>query len=127
MTQVVLEDFEGGMKLPWNQAFGDSTLQVVANPALADSTLDPLLINESAEVGSYDKVEGKAYSLLIAVLDDTLDLSTMNKFTVQVFASKATSFILNWKEPDKLSRKNRTLRLPIDGLSIPLISVLQRT
>ena len=93
MTQVVLEDFEGGMKLPWNQAFGDSTLQVVANPALADSTLDPLLINESAEVGSYDKVEGKAYSLLIAVLDDTLDLSTMNKFTVQVFASKATSFI----------------------------------
>ena len=109
MTQVVLEDFEGGMKLPWNQAFGDSTLQVVANPALADSTLDPLLINESAEVGSYDKVEGKAYSLLIAVLDDTLDLSTMNKFTVQVFASKATSFILKLEGTGQAIEKKQNI------------------
>ncbi|MBK7873253.1 MAG: T9SS type A sorting domain-containing protein [Saprospiraceae bacterium] len=88
-AQVVIEDFEGGPKLTWNP-FGDGTFNgAVANPPDAD----PLGINPSAEVGSYTKSGEHAFSLLIAVLDQPLDLTTNNKFKIQVNAPVATSFI----------------------------------
>lgn len=89
-SQTVLEDFEGGAKLNWNMGIGDSTLVVVDNPAGGDT----LGINSSAKVGSYTKVAGKAYSLLIAVLPQPLDLSTNNQFRIQVKSPVKTAFIL---------------------------------
>lgn len=88
--QTVLEDFENGAALPWNADFGDSTLTVVANP----DTLDFLGINPSDSAGSYTKVSGSAFSLLVAVLDQPLDLSTNNRFTIQVNSPVASSFIM---------------------------------
>ncbi len=52
------------------------------------------MINASAEVGSYIKEEGKAFSLLIAELDNPLDLSTNNQFRIMVNAPVASAFIL---------------------------------
>lgn len=88
-SQVIYEDFEGGPKLNWNP-FGDGTFNgAVANPPDAD----PLGINPSAEVGSYTKSGEHAFSLFIAVLDQPMDLTTNNKFTIQINAPVATSFI----------------------------------
>jgi len=89
-AQVVLEDFENGAALPWNADFGDSTLTVVENPEGQDT----LMINPSDSVGSYTKVSGTGFSLLIAVLDEPLDLSTNNRFTIQVNAPVRSGFIL---------------------------------
>ena len=89
-AQVVLEDFENGAALPWNADFGDSTLTVVENPEGQDT----LMINPSDSVGSYTKVSGTGFSLLIAVLDEPLDLSTNSRFTIQVNAPVRSAFIL---------------------------------
>lgn len=86
--QEVLENFEGGALLPWNAA--DGTFEVVDNPPDQDT----LEINPSAQVGSYTKAEGAAFSLLIAQLDNPLDLTTNNQFRIQVNAPVKTSFIL---------------------------------
>ena len=90
MSQVVLEDFEGGAQLSWNESLGDGAFMVVDNPPGQDT----LMINDSDQVGSYTKEEGAAFSLLIAVLDQPLDLTTDNQFRIQVNAPVATSFIL---------------------------------
>lgn len=89
---TVLEDFEGGSKIGWNTDFGDGVFTVVDNPAVADPGLDPNNINPSAQVGSYVKGE-TGFSLLISILDDSLDLTTNNRFTMQVYAPVASSFI----------------------------------
>lgn len=90
-SQTVLEDFEGATsKLPWNVGAGDSVLTVVNNPAGGDT----LGLNPSAKVGSYTKVKGKGYSLLIANLTAPLNLSTNNQFRIQVKAPVRTSFLL---------------------------------
>ncbi len=88
MTQVVLEDFEGGAKLPWNAVEG--TYSVVNNVAGGDV----LGINSSAKAGSYTKKAGSAYSLFLAELPTALDLSTNNLFKIQVKAAAATNFLL---------------------------------
>jgi hypothetical protein len=85
---VVLEDFEGGAKLPWNAVEG--TYAVVNNAAGGDI----LGINSSAKAGSYTKKAGSAYSLFLAELPTALDLSTNNLFKIQVKASAATNFLL---------------------------------
>ncbi|MEZ5038774.1 MAG: T9SS type A sorting domain-containing protein [Saprospiraceae bacterium] len=90
---VVLEDFENGAALPWNGSFGDGVFTVVENPAIADTLNDPLMINRSDSCGSYMKEEGKSFSLLIAVMDTPMDLTTMNKFKIQVNAPVASSFL----------------------------------
>ena len=91
--QTVLEDFENGASLPWNGSFGDGVFTVVENPAVMDTLQDPLMINRSDSCGSYMKEEGKAFSLLIAVMDNPMDLSTNNKFKLQVNAPVATSLL----------------------------------
>jgi hypothetical protein len=88
--QVVLEDFEDGARLPWNASFGDGVFEVVDNPPFGDT----LGINGSAKAGAYTKEAGRAFSLLIAVLDEPLDLSLNNQFRIQVKAPVRTSFIL---------------------------------
>lgn len=90
-AQVVYEDFEGGANLPWNADFGDGVFNgAVPNPP--DS--DPLGINSSDECGSYTKSGEHAYSLLIAVLDEPIDLSVNNQFKIQINAPVASQFIL---------------------------------
>ncbi len=92
-AQIVYEDFEGGPKLNWNP-FGDGTFNgAVENPAIAIPEADPLGINPGGEVGSYTKEAGRAFSLLIAVLDEPMDLSVNNKFTIQVNAPVASAMI----------------------------------
>lgn len=89
-SQVVLEDFEGATpKLPWNNPGGDSVLTVVNKP----TTGDTLNINPSLKVGSYTKVAGKGYSLLIATLAQPLNLTTDNQFRIQVRSKVRTSFL----------------------------------
>lgn len=88
MAQVVLEDFEGGAKLPWNAIEGQYS--VVDNPA-GGNTLN---LNSSAKVGSYTKKAGSSYSLFLAELPTALDLSTNNQFKIQVKAAVASAFIL---------------------------------
>lgn len=91
--QTVLEDFENGASLPWNGSFGDGVFTVIENPAVADTIQDPLMINRSDSCGSYAKEEGRAFSLLIAVMDNPMDLSTDNKFKIQINAPVATSLL----------------------------------
>lgn len=88
MAQVVLEDFEGGAKLPWNAIEGQYS--VVDNPA-GGNTLN---LNSSTKVGSYTKKAGSSYSLFLAELPTALDLSTNNQFKIQVKAAVASAFIL---------------------------------
>ncbi|MEL7119011.1 MAG: T9SS type A sorting domain-containing protein [Bacteroidota bacterium] len=90
---TVLEDFENGSQIGWNATFGDGVFQVVENPLKQDTLADPLMINPSDSVGSYTKDSTAAFSLLISVLDDSLDLSTNNKFTIQVYSPVATSLL----------------------------------
>lgn len=90
---IIYEDFEGGPKLNWNP-FGDGTFSgAVDNPAIASPEIDPLGINSMGQVGSYTKQEGRAFSLLIAVLAQPMDLSVNNKFTIQVNAPVASAMI----------------------------------
>jgi hypothetical protein len=88
-AQTVYDDAEGN-QLPWAEAFGDGVYNGrVDNPP----DQDPLGINASPTVNSYTKSAEHAYSLLIAVLDDPIDLSVNNQFRVQVNAPVGTQFI----------------------------------
>ncbi|AEE49015.1 T9SS type A sorting domain-containing protein [Haliscomenobacter hydrossis] len=88
MAQVVLEDFEGGAKLPWTAL--DGTYSSIDNPAGGNT----FGVNSSAKVGSYTKKAGAGYSLFLAELPTALDLSTNNLFKIQVKAAVASAFIL---------------------------------
>ncbi len=89
VAQVIWDDAEGN-RLPWAESFGDGVYNGrVANPM----GQDPLGINPSDSVNSYTKSDMQPYSLLIAVLSDSLDLSVNNQFTVQVNSPVATQFI----------------------------------
>ncbi|HFA48155.1 MAG TPA: hypothetical protein ENJ95_03965, partial [Bacteroidetes bacterium] len=85
-SQVVYEDFEA-TPLEWNP-FGDGIFNgVIDNP-------DPNAVNGSAKVGSYTKSDMHAFSLLIAFVDPAMDLSTMNQFSIDVYAPVATQVLL---------------------------------
>lgn len=92
-SQVVLEDFEGGAKLPWNAIEGSFT--VTDNPVGGDI----LGINSSSKVGQYTKKAGSAFSLFLAELTTPLDLSVNNQFKIKVKAPVATAFILKLEGP----------------------------
>jgi hypothetical protein len=88
-AQVVYDDAEG-TTLPWAESFGDGVYNGrVANPP----DQDPLEINASTMVNSYTKSNEHAYSLLIAVLTDPIDLSVNNQFKIQVNSPVASQFI----------------------------------
>lgn len=93
ISQVVLEDFEGGAKLPWNAAEG--TFAVVDNPSGGDT----LRINSGGKVGSYTKKAGAAYSLFLAELPQPLDLSVNNQFRIMVKAAVPSAFIFKLEGP----------------------------
>ena len=84
---VVLEDFEGDSGITW-EAVNGTYNGVVTNPE--DSTG----ANPSANVGSYTKSGENAFSLFVGNFSDSLDLTTNNRFTIQVNAEAATSFIM---------------------------------
>lgn len=85
-AQVVYEDFEGTL-LNWNP-FGDGVFNgAVENP-------DVTGINTSAMAGSYTKSTEHSYSLLIAVLDEPIDLSVNNEFHIMVNAPVASQILL---------------------------------
>ena len=104
--QVVLEDFEGGAKMPWRAA--DGTLAIVDNPAGGDT----LRINSGGKVGAYTKQADRSYSLLIAELPQPLDLSTNNKFRIMVKAPKVTNFILKLEGGGDFIEETRRIAVP---------------
>ncbi|CAH1000680.1 hypothetical protein LEM8419_01814 [Neolewinella maritima] len=84
---VVLEDFETDSGITW--VAGNGTYNgVVDNPQ------DSIGPNLSPNVGSYTKSGEHAFSLFTGTFADSLDLSTNNRFTIQVYAGAATSFIM---------------------------------
>ncbi|HHM21291.1 MAG TPA: T9SS type A sorting domain-containing protein [Bacteroidetes bacterium] len=85
-SQIVYEDFEG-TPLEWNP-FGDGVFNgVIDNP-------DPNFVNNSAKAGSYTKSDMHAYSLLIAILPNPMDLSVMNQFSIDIYSPVATQVLL---------------------------------
>ena len=82
MKAQINETFEtgGAAPLPWTAADG-KYLGVVNNPK-------PDAINSSAKCGGYIKSGLAEYSLFIATLPTALNLTTNNKFTVQIHANR---------------------------------------
>lgn len=76
------ETFEtgGATPLPWVAADG-TYLGVVNNPA-------PNKVNNSAKSGAYIKSGTAEYSLFNAILPTALNLTTNNKFTVQIYSRR---------------------------------------
>jgi Secretion system C-terminal sorting domain len=82
MKAQINETFEtgGAAPLPWTAADG-KYLGAVNNPA-------PNSVNSSAKCGGYVKSNLAEYSLFIATLPTALNLTTNNKFTVQIQANR---------------------------------------
>jgi len=89
--QIVYEDFEGDDTLSWNASQGE--FEVVENPFTEG-------INSSATVGSYTKDTTAAFSLFLAELDEPIDLSTNNQFSIQINSPVPTAFILKLEGPN---------------------------
>jgi hypothetical protein len=82
MKAQINETFEtgGAAPLPWTAADG-KYLGVVNNPA-------PNSVNSSTKCGGYVKSNTTGFSLFIATLPTALNLTTNNKFTVQIHANR---------------------------------------
>jgi Secretion system C-terminal sorting domain len=82
LTAQINETFEtgGATPLAWTAADG-TYLGVVNNPK-------PNIVNSSAKCAGYVKSNLAEYSLFIATMPTALNLTTNNKFTVQVNASR---------------------------------------
>lgn len=88
-TQIVYEDFEGGVAdLAWQAPPGNGTYNgVIANPG-------PDAVNGSGSVGSYTK-GATGYSLFWdPALAAPLDLSVYNQFKIKVWCATATPVLL---------------------------------
>ncbi len=84
-SQTTYEDFEG-TPLTWNP-FGDGIYNgAIDNP-------DPNAINMSTKVGSYTKSGMHAFSLLIAILPDTMDLTVNNQFSIDIYTPVASQVL----------------------------------
>ena len=88
------EDFEGATNtLNFNaDGAGQGLFRVIANP-------DPSGINPSDSVAAYTKEAGAGFSLLIATLDQPLDLSGNAEFAIDVWAPIASEFIFKLEGP----------------------------
>lgn len=79
---VVLEDFEGGAKLPWapldDQTLLHGTFAVIDNP-------DPSGINTTPEVGEYTKGTS-AFSTVAAVAPGVIDITSRPQYNLDVWA-----------------------------------------
>lgn len=85
--QITYEDFEGGeATLTW-QAFDGTYNGVVENPA-------PSAVNNSEFCGSYTKSDAHSFSLFLTDLEDPLDLSVFNQFSIDINATGATSLLM---------------------------------
>ncbi len=104
---LVLEDFEGGAKLPWNPI--DGTFAVIDNPAGGDT----LKINTGGQVGSYTKKQGAGYSLFLAELAQPLNLTTFNQFRIMVKAERPTAFILKLENANNTKSIERTKNIAV--------------
>lgn len=82
----VYEDFENGLTLPWTALDGEFE-GPVANPA-------PNIINSSDWVGQYTKSNEHAYSLLLAESATPFDLSVLNQFHLNIYATAPTQVLL---------------------------------
>ncbi len=85
---VVLADFEGDDDPVTWEATNGTYNGVVENPE------DTTGINPSESVGSYTKSGAHSFSLFVGTFDTPLDLTTNNRFSIQVYAGAATSFIM---------------------------------
>ncbi len=104
-SQTVLEDFEDGGKLTWMPLDGVYN-GIVANPE------DTTGRNPSPNVGSF-KRGGAPFSLMLTDLDQPLDLSTNNQFSLQVNAEEATSVTLKLEGGDGSQNIEFTRNIPV--------------
>ncbi|MCB0685867.1 MAG: T9SS type A sorting domain-containing protein, partial [Saprospiraceae bacterium] len=88
-TQQILEDFEDGPRLTWEARNGTFN-GVVENP-------DTTGINKSLNVGSYTKSDMHAFSLFIHEQATPIDLSLLNKASIQIYAPVKSEFILKFE------------------------------
>lgn len=108
-AQVVLEDFEGGEPdLPWN-AYEGTFAGAVANPV--DTTS-----NTSDFVGSYTKAGDKPFSFFVAELEEPLDLSVNNQFSIQVYAGAATRLLMKLEKRGGGQAIERTVNIATDSV-----------
>jgi len=103
-AQVVLEDFEGGeADLPWTAFEG-----TYDGPVL--NTADTLL-NTSEWAGSYTKAGDRSFSFFVAQLEDSLDLSINNQYSIQINAGAATQLLLKLEGGGNAIE--RTVNIPV--------------
>ena len=104
-AQTVLEDFEGGV--------ADLTWEAV-NGTFAGAILNPedSLANQSEFVGSYTKDSVRAFSLFRAMVDEPLDLSANNRFSIQVYAGAATELIVKLEGEGESIEKRVNITAP---------------
>ena len=88
-NSLVLEDFEDGPRLMWEARNGVFT-GVVENP-------DTMGINSSINVGSYTKSNMNRFSLFIHEQTDPIDLSLLNRASIQIYSPVKTEFILKFE------------------------------
>lgn len=85
-AKACYETFETGNELNWQGLDGMFT-GPVDNP-------DPNSVNSSAKVGEYVKSNTHAYSLLLGESPTPFDLSVLNQFTIQVYATAPTQLLM---------------------------------
>jgi hypothetical protein len=92
-SQIIYEDFEGGVAtLNWTAPDGTYN-GVVENPAPND-------VNNSEFCGSYTKSGNHSFSLFwVQDLGFNMDLSQYNQFKIQINATAATSLLLKFEGP----------------------------
>ena len=90
---ICYEDFSSGTaQLNW-LALDGTYSGVVENPG-------PNQVNSSPFVGLYTKSNQHSFSLFLAELDEPMDLSVNNKFSIQVYATAATQLLMKIEGPN---------------------------
>lgn len=92
MKAQINENFESGTaSLNW-EALDGTWSGVVANPK-------PNVVNNSTKVGRYIKRDSSAYSLFWAKFTTPINLTTNNRFKINVLANKAGTLIFKMEGP----------------------------
>lgn len=106
MKAQINENFESGTaSLNW-EALDGTWSGVVANPK-------PNVVNNSTKVGRYIKRDSSAYSLFWAKFTTPINLTTNNRFKINVLANKAGTLIFKMEGPK--GNKELSKQIVVEG------------
>ena len=106
MKAQISENFESGTAtLNW-EALDGTWSGVVANPK-------PNVVNNSTKVGRYIKRDSSAYSLFWAKFTTPINLTTNNRFKINVLANKAGTLIFKMEGPK--GNKELSKQIVVEG------------